>query len=99
MYARVATYRGTHDAELDAVVGGLRDHLEERLAADAAGEVQEAMVLVDREAGTALVITLFETEESLQRGDEALSRVPLSQGGGVRTDVARYEVALRGRRP
>jgi hypothetical protein len=97
MYARVATYRGADAATLDRSLGGVLARVEADFDAPPEGTelVREVMVLVDRENGRALALALFDSEEDLRRGDAALSHVPMTQAGGVRTSVDRYEVALR----
>jgi hypothetical protein len=55
-------------------------------------------MLIDREHGRGLGITLYETEEDLQRGNEALNQMTPPAQGGRRTDVALYEVALHKQR-
>jgi hypothetical protein len=54
-------------------------------------------MLVDRENLTGLGVYLFETEEDLRRGDEALNAMS-PRGAGQRTNVAVYEVALHKQR-
>ncbi len=97
MYARVAIYRGADAAELDRTLAGVLEQVEADLERPPEGMegVREVMVLVDREHGRALGLTLFGNEEELRRGDAALSRLPMAQAGGVRTSVERYEVAFR----
>jgi hypothetical protein len=56
---------------------------------------KEIVVLHDPEAGKALVVLFFESEEDYRRGDEALSAMPASDTPGQRTSVAKYEVAFR----
>ena len=55
-------------------------------------------MLIDREHGRGLGITLWETEEDLQRGNEALNQMTPPAQGGRRTEVAIYEVALHKQR-
>ena len=86
MYARVATFT-TDDVE----------GMIERVRGEVGGapppglEGAKLLMLVDRESGRALGITLFETEEALRRGDEALNARP---GGGGRTAVEIFEVPI-----
>ncbi|MDQ3866813.1 MAG: hypothetical protein M3304_08280, partial [Actinomycetota bacterium] len=56
-------------------------------------------MLVDRRNGVGLGITLFETQEDLRRGDEALNRMSPGPGGGQRASVEVYEVAIREENP
>jgi hypothetical protein len=57
--------------------------------------VKEMWMLVDRETGKRLGITLYETEEELRRGDEALNAMMPADPSVSRADVTFYEVALR----
>ena len=50
------------------------------------------MMLINRETGTGLGVTLFESEEAMRRGDEALNA--MAGGGGQRTSVEFYEVLV-----
>jgi hypothetical protein len=52
------------------------------------------LMLVNRETGKGLGITLFESEEAMRRGDEALNA--MSPGGSERrTSVEFYEVPVQ----
>jgi hypothetical protein len=52
------------------------------------------MMLINRENGKGMGLTLFENEDDLKRGDEALNN--MSPGGdGRRTSVEFYEVAIQ----
>ena len=52
------------------------------------------LMLVDRQSGKGLGITLFESEEAMRRGDEALNAMNPGPGGGQRTGVEFYEVPV-----
>jgi hypothetical protein len=56
---------------------------------------KEIVVLHDPEAGKALVVLFFESDEDYRRGDEALSAMPASDTPGQRTSVTKYDVAFR----
>ena len=51
------------------------------------------MMLVDRSSGNAMGITLFDSEDAMKRGDEALNA--MSPSSGSRTGVEFYEVAVQ----
>jgi hypothetical protein len=54
------------------------------------------LLLHDTESGTSLAISLFETEEDMQKGHETLNQMsPPGDGMGRRTAVEMYEVAVR----
>jgi len=97
MYARLAMFRGVDAAQIDAVIDGMSGAVQADFNAPPEGleGVREVMLLVDREHGRGLGITLYETEEDMLLGDAVLSRRSPSQAGGVRTGVEQYEVALR----
>lgn len=97
MHARVATYHGADAAGVDHLLSEAGPRLVDQVDSPPEGldGIREMMLLVDRESGRALAITFFETEDDLRRGDAVLEGTPMSQAGGVRTGVERYEVALR----
>ena len=97
MHARIATYRGARPDDLAAFLPELASRIERDLDDPPPGleGLREILVLVDRAQGRALALTLFDTEDDLVRGDEALGAVAMSQAGGVRTEVERYEVVIR----
>ena len=51
------------------------------------------MMLVNRETGKSMGIVMFETEEALQRGHEALNAMTPT-GEGSRTNVEIYEMPV-----
>jgi hypothetical protein len=57
--------------------------------------VQEIWMLLDRDSGKRLGITVYETEEEMRRGDEALNAMSPVDSDARRADVSFYEVALR----
>jgi len=50
------------------------------------------LMLVNRENGKSLGVMLFESEEAMRRGDDALNAMP---GGGGRVSVEFYEVPVQ----
>jgi hypothetical protein len=57
---------------------------------------KEAWVLFDRSTGKGVAITLFDTEEDLQRGHQVLDAMsPADPDASHRTSVDFYEVAAR----
>ena len=71
MYARVATFQGD-PANLDEMISRVRDDVEAS-EAPAGLEGARMLMLVDRESGKQIGITLFESEDAMRRGDEALN--------------------------
>jgi hypothetical protein len=90
MWARVARFEGD-PADIDARIERLRALL------DSGGfppELDDAKVLllVDRESGGMLGVTLFESEEAMRLGDEAMNAGP--GNAGSRSSVEFYEVPV-----
>jgi hypothetical protein len=90
MYARIATFESDPSTVDDAI---------EMVRSEVDGETPEGlegakmMMLVDRESGKGLGITLFDSEEAMRRGDDALNK--MSPGGTERrTSVEFYEVPV-----
>jgi hypothetical protein len=90
MYARVATFEsdpGQVDEAIELVRGEVGGETPEGL------EGAKMMMFVDRQSGKGLGITLFDSEEAMRRGDEALNN--MSPGGSERrTSVEFYEVPV-----
>jgi hypothetical protein len=92
MYARVATFE-SDPANVDDAIRMVRAEVE---SGDTPAGVEGAkmLMLVNRESGRGLGITLFESEEALRRGDEALSA--MTPGASERrTSVEFYEVPVQ----
>ena len=93
MYARVARWEGS-DGEL------LRKAADQIAAEAPSGPPPGVpgkgfLMLVDPENGRSLAIALFETEEDMRKGDEALNAMnPRVDDGGTRTSVEMYEVGV-----
>ena len=89
MYARVATFQGD-PGNVDQAIEGVRS----RVAADPPAGLEGAgmLMLVDRETGKGYGITLYDSEEAMRRGDEALNAMP--GGGGTRISVEFYEAPV-----
>ncbi len=95
MHARIATYRGATSDDLDAFLPHLAERVEHDLGTPELAGLREILVLVDRAQGRALSVTLFDSEDDMDRAEVALGRMPMTQAGAVRTEVERYEIALR----
>jgi hypothetical protein len=99
MYARVARFEGGDVSRLDELVEAVRVEIESGFESPPEGleGATGAWMLIDRENGTGLGITLFENEEDMRRGDQVLNRMSpaVPEAGGQRTSVEFYEVAVR----
>ena len=91
MYARVATFESDPDKVDDAV---------EMVRAEVAGDTPpglegaKMLMLVNRETGKGIGVTLFESEEGMRRGDAALNA--MSPGNTERrTSVEFFEVPVQ----
>jgi len=89
MYARVATFQG-NPANVDQAV----DQVRKQVAGDPPPGLEGAklLMLLDRKSGKGIGITLFDSEDAMRRGDEALNQ--MSPAGGSRTSVEFYEVPV-----
>ena len=71
MYARVATFE-SDPARIDDAIRMVRDEVQ---SGDTPPGLEGAkmLMLINRESGKGLGVTLFESEEAMHRGDEALN--------------------------
>jgi exopolysaccharide biosynthesis protein len=92
MYARVASFNLGEgvDQTIDQIRGGVESGNRPPGLEDAKG----FMMLVDRSNGKSLGITLFESEDAMKAGNEALNAMSPS-GGGSRSGLEFYEVAVQ----
>lgn len=101
MYARIAQFE-IEPGSVDGMLGPIRENLErgregmsDEQRAEMAGleGIRRVLVLVDRSSGKVANLVLTDTDEDLRKADEALNRMS-PQGGGRRTSVDLYEVAI-----
>ena len=92
MYARIATFE-SDPAKVDEAIEMVRGEVESG-DTPAGLEGAKMMMLVDRETGKGLGVTLFESEEAMRRGDEALNAMSLGSSER-RTSVQFYEVPVQ----
>jgi hypothetical protein len=96
MYARIARFEGGDTSRIDAVIDGARETIDSNFDSPPEGleGAKAVWMLVDRENARGLGVTLFESEEDLRRGDEALNAMsPAVDAGQRRSSVEIYEVA------
>jgi hypothetical protein len=93
MYARVARWEG---ADPDTLRSTAEQIGQEAGSGPPEGVPAKGLLLLhDLEAGRAMAITLFETEDDYRQGDKTLDEMsPPGQGMGRRVAVDRYEVAV-----
>jgi len=70
MYARVATFE-SDPAEVDAAIAMVRAEVDGDVPPGLEGA--KMLMLVNRQTGKGLGVTLFETEDAMRRGDQALN--------------------------
>lgn len=92
MYARVATFESDPASVEDAITMVRREV--ESGETPAGLEGAKMLMLVDRQTGHGLGITLFESEEAMRRGDEALNAMDPGRAER-RTSVAFFEVPVQ----
>ena len=91
MYARVATFE-SDPAGIDDAIELVRSEVQSGDTPEGL-EGAKMLMLVDRESGRGLGITLFDSEDAMRRGDEALNA--MSPGASERrTSVEFYEVPV-----
>ena len=92
MYARIATFE-SDPANVDDAISMVRGQVESGETPPGL-EGAKMLMLVDRDSGKGLGVTLFESEDAMRRGDEALNA--MNPGGTERrTSVEFYEVPVQ----
>jgi len=92
MHARVATFE-SDPTSVDEAINVVRQEVESG-ETPAGLEGAKMLMLVDRETGKGLGITLFDSDEAMRRGDEALNAMnpgPTER----RTSVEFFEVPVQ----
>jgi hypothetical protein len=92
VYARVATFE-SDPAKVDDAIALVRSEVESE-STPAGLEGAKMLMLINRETGKGLGVTLFESEEAMRRGDEALNAMS-PRGTERRTSVEFYEVPVQ----
>ena len=96
MYARIARFDGGDVSRMDEVIAGTREMIDSTFDSPPEGleGVKAVWMLVDRENARGLGVTLYENEEDLRRGDQALNAMsPAVDAGQSRSNVEVYEIA------
>ena len=92
MYARLATFE-SDPARVDDAISVVRSQVESGETPTGL-EGAKMLMLVNRESGKGVGITLFESEEAMRRGDEALNA--MNPGASERrTSVQFFEVPVQ----
>ena len=92
MYARIATFE-SDPGKVDDAIELVRSEVESGDTPEGL-EGAKMMMLVNRETGKGLGITIFDSEDAMRRGDEALNA--MNPGATERrTSVEFYEVPVQ----
>ena len=91
MYARLATFE-SDPSKTDEAIAMVREEVAGGTPAGLEGA--KMMMLVDRQSGKGIGLTLFESEEAMRRGDEALNAMNPGQSE-QRTSVEFFEVPVQ----
>ncbi len=97
MYVRIARFENAEenwDERIEEIRNRMRNPGEGSPMAEARGAVKRGMMLVDRENGRGAGLIFCESEEDLRRVDAAMNQMNPPGGGGTRTSVEMYEVAV-----
>jgi hypothetical protein len=92
MYARLATFESDPSA-VDDAINTVRQQVESGSTPPGL-EGAKMLMLVNRQTGQGIGVTLFESEDAMRRGDETLNA--MNPGGSERrTSVEFYEVPVQ----
>jgi hypothetical protein len=93
MYARVARFEG---GEADALRRASKEVNSQAASGPPPGvPAVGLLMLIDPESGRSISVSLFNTEEALSKGDEALNEMnPSGPDVGRRVSVESYEVGV-----
>ncbi len=92
MYARVATFE-SEPADVDQAIEMVRSSVQSEETPEGL-QGTKMLMLVNRETGRGLGVTLFDSEEAMRRGDEALNAMS-PHGTERRTSVEFFEVPVQ----
>lgn len=95
MFARVVTFVGGDPTRVEEVIAAVRDRFEPEAPPELA-EAKGFWMLVDRQKGQILGISMYEDRDALRRGSEALDRLPAPapEAGGRAASVDVYEIPV-----
>jgi hypothetical protein len=105
LYVRIARFEGLDASRMDEQAAQMKRDIDAARAGDSPpefaeqleklrGSVRRFYYLVDRQAGTALGLTISDTEDDVRRADAALNEMSSGEGQGRRTSVEIYEALL-----
>jgi heme-degrading monooxygenase HmoA len=91
MFARLGSWEGSAE-ELERWIERAREHVKPAIRQDAG--LKAAYWLVDRAAGKGLIVTFWDSEESMRASEEARRRrqAATAAATGARVTTERYEI-------
>jgi hypothetical protein len=94
MYVRIARFEGG-EGDWEERIDQIRDRMAEGMRSQQDEvPVKRSLMLVDRQRGRGASVMFCETQDDLRRVDEYMNSMTPPPGGGTRTAVEMYEVAL-----
>ena len=97
MYVRIARFEGAPgnwDERIEEVRNRIRSGGNGMPMEGVRDAVKRSLMLVDRESGRGASVIFCDTAEDTHRVDEAMNQMRPPSGGGSRSSVEIYEVAL-----
>jgi hypothetical protein len=95
MFVRIARFEDRDSSNVDEAISRVRSMMDEGSTPPGLENARRSMMLVDRQSGSGLGLTFFDTEEDMRRGDKALNEMTPPAGmSGRRTSVEMYEIAI-----
>ena len=97
MYVRIAKFEGVGgdwDERIETVRKRMTGGDEASPMDEVRGAVKRGMMLVDRDNGRGASVIFCETREDIDRVDAAMNQMTPPAGGGTRSAVEVYEVAV-----
>jgi hypothetical protein len=88
--ARVVSFNGVSNERIEQLRRGMSEG-DQPEGLDAT----EFVLLHDPQAGSAVAILFFDSEDAYERGDAVLNAMPAEETPGQRASVAKYDVAVR----
>jgi hypothetical protein len=95
MFVRIARFEGGDPSNVDERISRVRSMMEDGPMPPGLEGARRSMMLIDRQSGSGVGLTFFDSEEDMRRGDQALNEMnPPAGMQGQRTSVEMYEVAI-----
>ena len=93
MWVRIAKFDGA-EGNWDDRIPEVRERMRSGMSGGDSPPVKRAIMLADRESNRGANVMFCETEDDLRKVDEFMNNMTIPGGGGTRTSVEMYEVAV-----